>query len=62
MRSSSLALPVSLLLALATSTPALAVSQEIIDAAKKEGQVTWYTTQIVNQLVVPVQNVFEKKY
>ena len=62
MRCSSLGLSVSVLLALATSTPAFAVSQEIIEAAKKEGQVTWYTTQIVNQLVVPVQNVFEKKY
>ncbi len=48
--------------AVTMSAGAHAATQELIDAAKKEGQVTWYTTQIVNQLVVPIQNVFEKKY
>ena len=36
--------------------------QALIDAAKKEGQVVWYTTQIVNQFVVPAAAAFEKKY
>jgi iron(III) transport system substrate-binding protein len=36
--------------------------QAVIDAAKKEGQLTWYTTQIVNQLARPAAEAFEKKY
>lgn len=42
--------------------PALAVDDALIAAAKKEGQVTWYTTQIVNQFVAPTAAYFEKKY
>ena len=34
----------------------------LIDAAKKEGEVIWYTTQIIAQLVRPVSVAFEKKY
>jgi ABC-type Fe3+ transport system substrate-binding protein len=34
----------------------------LIAAAKKEGQVVWYTTQIIDQFVRPVAAVFEKKY
>jgi ABC-type Fe3+ transport system substrate-binding protein len=34
----------------------------LIDAAKKEGQVVWYTTLIVNQIVRPLKAAFEKKY
>ena len=41
---------------------AFAVDQKLIDAAKKEGQVVWYSTLIVNQLVRPVAQAFEKKY
>ncbi len=52
----------ALLACAALSGPALAADQALIDAAKKEGQVTWYTTQIVNQFVVPAVNAFEKKY
>ena len=37
-------------------TPAL------IEAAKKEGQVVWYTTLIVNQIIRPLKDAFEKKY
>ncbi len=37
-------------------------SQALIDAAKKEGSVTWYTVQIVNQIVTPIVDAFEKKY
>jgi iron(III) transport system substrate-binding protein len=34
----------------------------LIDAAKKEGEVVWYTTQIISQLVRPMSAAFEKKY
>jgi iron(III) transport system substrate-binding protein len=34
----------------------------LIEAAKKEGEVVWYTTQIISQLVRPVSAAFEKKY
>ncbi|MDB5544569.1 MAG: putative binding protein component of iron transporter precursor [Hyphomicrobiales bacterium] len=43
-------------------TPAFAADQAMIDAAKKEGEVNWYTTQIVNQFVRPSIAAFEKKY
>ena len=43
-------------------TPVLAADQAMIDAAKKEGEVNWYTTQIVNQFVRPSITAFEKKY
>ena len=33
-----------------------------IEAAKKEGRVVWYTTLIVNQVVIPLKTAFEKKY
>ena len=39
-----------------------AADQALIDAAKKEGEVIWYTTQIVNQFVRPAVDAFEKKY
>ncbi|HWG05089.1 MAG TPA: extracellular solute-binding protein [Beijerinckiaceae bacterium] len=42
--------------------PAVAADQALIDAAKKEGSVTWYTVQIVNQIVTPIATAFEKKY
>ena len=42
--------------------PCLAADQSLIDAAKKEGTVTWYTTQIVNQFARPAADLFEKKY
>ena len=42
--------------------PAAAADQALIDAAKKEGSVTWYTTLIVNQMARPAVAAFEKKY
>lgn len=33
-----------------------------VDAAKKERQVVWYTTQIVDQLARPLAAAFERKY
>src|SRR3984957_1073052 len=41
---------------------AYAIDAAVIDAAKKEGEVVWYSTQIINQLVRPVAAAFEKKY
>jgi ABC-type Fe3+ transport system substrate-binding protein len=54
-----------LALALAASCvagPAFAIDPAVIAAAKKEGQVVWYSTQIISQLVRPVAAAFEKKY
>jgi len=42
--------------------PAGAADAALIDAAKKEGKVVWYTTLIVNQAVRPLKDAFEKKY
>jgi ABC-type Fe3+ transport system substrate-binding protein len=41
---------------------ALAEDAALIEAARKEGEVVWYTTQIISQLVRPVSTAFEKKY
>jgi ABC-type Fe3+ transport system substrate-binding protein len=34
----------------------------LIEGARKEGKLTWYTTLIVNQVVRPVKEAFEKEY
>lgn len=47
---------------IAASTPAFAIDQSLIAAAKKEGQVTWYTTQIVDQFARPAAKAFEKTF
>ena len=47
---------------LTTGLPAHAADQALIDAAKKEGEVVWYTTVIINQLVRPLAASFEKTY
>lgn len=50
-------------LAIVVLAPAAwAADAALIAAAKKEGQVVWYTTLIVNQAVRPLQEAFEKKY
>ena len=41
---------------------ALAADTALIEAARKEGEVNWYSTQIISQLVRPVTVAFEKKY
>ena len=46
----------------ASAMPACAADEALIDAAKKEGSVTWYTTQIINQFVLPASQAFQKKY
>ena len=47
---------------LATLTSTHAADQALIDAARKEGSVTWYTTSIIDQFVRPAAEAFEKKY
>jgi ABC-type Fe3+ transport system substrate-binding protein len=39
-----------------------AADAALIAAATKEGEVNWYSTQIISQLVRPVAAAFEKKY
>jgi hypothetical protein len=34
----------------------------LIEGAKKEGKITWYTSLIVDQLVRPMKEAFEKEY
>lgn len=41
---------------------ATAADEALIQAAKKEGSVTWYTTLIVNQMARPAVDAFQKKY
>ncbi|HWG04321.1 MAG TPA: hypothetical protein VG271_04840, partial [Beijerinckiaceae bacterium] len=48
--------------ACAAIAPARAADQALVDAAKKEGHVTWYTTLIVDQFARPAAAAFEKKY
>jgi ABC-type Fe3+ transport system substrate-binding protein len=48
--------------ALVPARAALAADAALIAAAKKEGKVTWYTVQIVDQIVRPVIEGFERKY
>ena len=45
-----------------SAAPAPAADQALIDAAKKEGALTWYTTQIVNQFARPAADMFFRKY
>ncbi len=62
---SRLALPQRIALTLAATLfagAALAQDQSLIDAARKEGAVTWYTTQIINQFARPAAEAFQKKY
>ncbi len=51
----------SLLFALAFSSAAVA-DETLVAAAKREGQVVWYTSQIINQLAQPVADAFAKQY
>ena len=53
---------VAMAMAASIGSPARAADQALIDAARKEGEVNWYTSQIINQFVVPAKASFEKKY
>lgn len=52
------------LMALSANGPARAADEYagLVERARHEGQVTWYTTYIVQQLVRPMVAVFERKY
>ena len=49
-------------LGLAAAGGSQAADASLIEAAKKEGRVVWYTTQIVDQFVRPAQEAFKRKY
>lgn len=49
-------------LAFAATGPAQADTKALYAAAKKEGQLVWYTTLIVKQAVRPIIKAFGKKY
>jgi ABC-type Fe3+ transport system substrate-binding protein len=53
---------VAAVLVLVAGAPAKAADTALIDAAKKEGEVIWYTTQIIDQLAVPMAAAFKKAY
>jgi ABC-type Fe3+ transport system substrate-binding protein len=53
---------VATLLACVGAPHARAADQALIDAAKREGGVTWYTTQLVDLLARPVAEAFQKRY
>ena len=48
--------------ALICAAPAFAATPELIEAAKKEGEVVWYTSQIIDPLVLRLTDAFKKKY
>ncbi len=52
----------ALLGAVASISSAAAADEALVTAAKREGQLVWYTTQIINQLAQPVADAFGKKY
>ena len=49
-------------LLLSTGARAADIDSALVDAARKEGQVVWYSTMIVNQIVRPMVEAFQKKY
>jgi iron(III) transport system substrate-binding protein len=49
-------------IACALAAPAVAADPALVDAAKKEGKLVWYTTLIVDQFARPAAAAFEKKY
>ena len=50
------------LLLLGTAARAASPDQSLIEAARKEGTVVWYSTLIVNQIVRPMVEKFQAKY
>src|SRR5437899_5130594 len=48
--------------ALLMASPTHAADPALVEAAQREGKVTWYTTLIVNQAIRPLQQAFEQKY
>src|SRR3954447_3497567 len=60
-RATGLALGAALAISISAAS-AYAADAALIEAAKREGEVVWYSTQIISQLVRPVTVAFEKKY
>src|SRR5215813_9582778 len=56
------ALTCALALAVSVPSPAHAADAALYEAARKEGEVVWYTTLIVNQAVRPLIEAFNRKY
>jgi len=52
----------ALVFAAIPSKPVRAADQALIAAAQKEGEVTWYTTLIIDQVSRPIAEAFQKKY
>ncbi len=50
------------LLALAGTAKAAEMDPKLVEAAQKEGTVVWYSGMIVNQILRPMVEAFEKKY
>jgi len=46
----------------ASRIPAFAAEPALVDAAKQEGRLVWYTTLVVGQIVRPIIKAFEAKY
>ena len=44
------------------ASSARAADAALVEAARKEGEVVWYTTLLINQLGGPLADAFEKKY
>jgi len=61
-RAGGAAIAAILAIAAVPTPPARAADAALVEMAKKEGQVVWYTTLIVNQAIRPLQEAFEKKY
>jgi iron(III) transport system substrate-binding protein len=53
---------VLLLLTASTVARAAEIDPAMVDAAKREGVVVWYSGMIVNQIVRPIVDAFEAKY
>ena len=49
-------------LVLAPARVAADSDSALVAAAQKEGQVVWYSTLIINQIVRPMVDAFEAKY
>ncbi len=52
----------ALLLGAIAAAPACAADAALVEAARNEAKVVWYTTLILQQLGAPIAEAFEKKY
>jgi len=52
----------AVLLALTGVARAATIDPALIEAAKKEGSVVWYSGMIINQIIRPIAEAFEAKY